>query len=148
MDDILYKNSWMNYLDDFYLQFHVIKYPKNMYFAANILSDYLTKNKTVYKEYPYAEKFDISTLNAIDWKNTTITFDKNSKIIVAPEPLKQLINLKKRLDFKTAESVIFSGFQIPFIQIKAFGIVVLIMVIILFIKICIYFDLIYRFQYF
>lgn len=148
MKSILYKEPWMDFLDNYYLSYNVIDYPKNIYFTANLLFEYLEKNNNLYQKYPYAEKFDVSTLNNIDWKSAIITFDKHFKLIVAPEPLKQLVNLNKRLNYKKAKKELFGGFEIPFIQIKSFAIIIFIMIIILFIKICIYFDLFYRFQYF
>lgn len=144
----LFESPWLDYSDNFYLNYNIIDYPKNIYFTANVVSEYLKKNNTLFKKYPYAQKFDISTLNNIDWKNTIITFDKHFKIIKAPEPLKQLINLNKRLDYEKADDEIFGAFKIPFIQIKSFGVLILIMTIVLFIKMCIYFDLLYRFRYF
>lgn len=147
MEDILYKNYWMDYYDNFHLEFNIIDYPKNIYFTANVLSEYLKNNADIYRKYPYAEKFNISTLNNIDWQNSVITFDKHGKIILAPEPVKQLINLNKRINYQTAEKEIFGGFTIPFIQIKYYSIVVVITIIICFIKGCIYFDLVYRFQF-
>ena len=148
MEDIVCKHSWMNFQDNFYLNYNVIDYPKNMYFTANLLSEFLKKYNTLYKKFPYAEKFDISTLSGIDWKTAIITFNKHYRIIIAPEPIKKLINLYKRLDYKKAKNEIFGGFTIPYIQIKSYAIIVLLMIVILFIKICIYFDLFYRFQYF
>lgn len=148
MQNILYKNSWINYLDKFHLSYNMIDYPKNMYFAANIIDQYLKSNNTLYNHFPYAEKFDVSTFKNIDWKNAIITFDKYSKIIIAPEPVKKLINLIKRLDSKEAENNIFKAFIIPIINIKSFAFIVICMIIIIFIKLFIYFDLFYRFKYF
>lgn len=147
MENILFKEPWMDFLDNYYLNYNVIEYPKNIYFTANVLFEYLEKNSNLYQKYPYAEKFDISTLNTIDWKSAVITMDKHGKLIIAPEPLKQLVNLNKRLNYKKARKEIFGGFLIPFIQIKSFALIIFIMIIILFIKVCIYFDLFYRFQF-
>lgn len=147
MEEVLYKNSWINYFDNFYLNYNIVEYPKNRIFVANILSEYFKKNESVYKKYSYAKKFDVSTLNNIDWKTANIIFDKNLKIIIAPEPLKKIINLMKTLDYEKAENKIFGGFKIPFISINSYGIIVFIMIIVFFIKICFYFDLFYRFTF-
>lgn len=147
MENVLYTNPWLDYFNDFYLSYNIIEYPKNVYFVANILSEHLKNNDTLYKEYQYAEKFDISLLNTIDWNTTIITFDKHAKIILAPEPIKKLINLSKRLDSEKAEDLIFGAFKVPVFNIKSFVIIIYIMIAVLFIKMCIYFDLFYRFKY-
>lgn len=147
MEDILYSNSWMDYHDNFHLEFNIIDFPKNVYFTANVLSEYLKKNADTYRKYPYAEKFNISTLNNVEWQNSVITFNKHGKIILAPEPVIQLINLSKRINYQRAEREIFGGFTIPFIEIKFYSIVVVITIIICIIKCCIYFDLVYRFKF-
>lgn len=148
MNKVLYGKPWMNFFDSFHLEYNIISYPKNMYFVANVLMEYFKQTQDLYKTYPYAEKFDISTLNEIEWDKVVITFDKHLKLLIAPESLKKLINLMKRLDSVKAKQEIFSGFEIPYLQIESFSFIVFVMIVCLLVKICLYFDLFYRIQFF
>jgi len=111
METFLHKSPWVSYMDNFYQDYLILEYPKNIIFTAQILKSFLENAKKIYDKYPYAEKFDISTLDSIDWNKTVISINKYSEFIVAPEPLKQLINLNKRLNFKKAREYLFPSFS-------------------------------------
>lgn len=145
MDTFLYKEPWVPYVDHFFQSSLVLNYPKNMIFTAQILTNHLKNAKKVYDTYPYAEKFDISSLNTIDWKNTTLVIDKDSELIIAPEPLRLLINLDKRLNHKKAKDFLFCTFQIPLLH--SFLSVVFIIFGIYFLYLFQRYNLIGQFQY-
>lgn len=130
METFLYKSPWVPYMDKFYQDFLVLDYPKNMIFTAQILKSFLEKAKKIYEKYPHAETFDISTLDNIDWKNTVISINKFSEFIIAPEPLKQLINLDKRLHVKTARKHLFP----PFAFITNYSLVVFFILVAFFVR--------------
>lgn len=107
METFLYQSPWVPYMDNFYQDFLILDYPKNMIFTAQILKSFLENSKKIYDKYPYAEKFDISKFDSIDWQKIVISIDKYSEFIVAPEPLREIINLSKRLDYKKAREHLF-----------------------------------------
>lgn len=133
MENILLKEPWIPYVDNFIQSQIVLTYPKNMIFTSQILTNHLKNTQDIYKKFPYAEKFNINLLSTVDWNNTTLTFDKDLNLILAPEPVKKLINLNKRLNYKKAYSYIFFPFQF----IGSFALIVSIFVII-------YFSILFR----
>lgn len=113
LENILYKNSWVTYNDTMFHSRIVLAYPKNMMFSAQFLSHVLTL--PVYQKYPYAERFDARLLQNVDWQRSLIVLDHASRVVLAPEPVLQLIQLERRLQYQQAAKTIFSPFQfIPF----------------------------------
>lgn len=125
MDTFLYKQPWVPYMDNCFQSFLVLDYPKNMIFTAQILTHVLKKTKKINDAFPYVEKFDISTLNTIDWKNTIITVNKHAEFLVAPLPVAHLMNLSKRLDYEKARKLLF-----PPLLVYRYSIVVILMIIV------------------
>lgn len=116
METYLYSKPWVSYVDYFFQSQLILKYPKNMIFVAQVLTDHLKKAKKLYEKYPYAEKFDISSLDTIDWQNTVLSINKHLEWVVAPEPVRKLMNLDKRLDFEKAHNFLFRSLQFPLIR--------------------------------
>lgn len=136
-----FKQPWINYFDSFFQSSLILEYPKNMIFTAQILTHHLKNN--IYDTFPYAEKFDLSSLNTIDWKNTVVTISKD--LVIAPEPLKQLINLEKRLNYEKAKDFLFHSFQLPIIN--SFYIVVLVIFAFSFLYLFRQYNLLGQFRY-
>lgn len=143
METFLYKEPWIPYVDHFFQSSLILEYPKNIIFTAQILTNHLKNAQKIYDKFPYAEKFDISSLNAIDWKNTTLSIGKDSELIVAPEPIRLLINLDKRLDYEKAKEFLF--LQIPLIH--SFCVVVFITFAFYFVYLFQRYNLVGQFRY-
>jgi hypothetical protein len=106
--DILIDSPWVSsYLQTFFHDKLVLEYPDSVVFVAQLLNQRLNELIPIYEEYPYAEQFDVSELNSVDWYNENIVFDTNFQMVKAPEPIWQLENLCKRLKYLDAKSFIF-----------------------------------------
>lgn len=143
METFLCKQPWVPYLDNFFQSYLVLKYPKNIIFTAQVLAHFLKGAQKIYDTYPHAQKFDVSSLDSVDWKNTVVTIDKHSEFLVAPEPLQELVNLDKRLNYKKAERILFPSFSF----IYRYGFVVLVMLVAYAIQLFRKYDLLYHFRY-
>lgn len=108
MEKVLYESPWIPYTDHFIRSNFVLSWPKNVVFIAQFLDRHLSN--PVYQKYPFAEKFDISLLDTIDWTDTHIVLDKYLNVVIAPEPVKRLVNLDKRLRHQDAARVVFNSF--------------------------------------
>lgn len=143
METFLYKQPWVPYLDNFFQSYLVLEYPKNMIFTAQVLTRYLKEGKKIYDTHPYAQKFDVSSLGGIDWKNTVMTIDEHSEFRVAPEPVRELINLGRRLDYEKAERFLFPSFSF----IRRYGFVVLLMIVVYAAHVFHRYDFLHHFRY-
>ncbi|GFW97225.1 uncharacterized protein TNCV_4784391 [Trichonephila clavipes] len=113
LETILYSDPWIPYNDTFFHSRLVLSYPKNMIFTAQLLSHVMSL--PVYQKYPYAEPFQVQSLQNVDWEQTLIVFNHDSQVVLAPEPVLQLIQLDRRLEFQKAKEIIFGPFRLfPF----------------------------------
>lgn len=133
MEKILLKKPWIPYADNFVTNYIVLNYPKNIIYVSQLLSNHLEFVKKLYKKLPYAEKFNPFLLQAVDWKTSPLTFNADGHLLIAPEPIKKLVNLNKRLHYKKAYSFIF--LHIPIF--KSFFLVVCITMLV-------YFSILFR----
>lgn len=109
----LYTDPWIPYNDTLFHSRLVLTYPKNLIFTTQLLSR--VQSLPVYKDYPDAEQFSIQSLQTIDWKNSLIVLNRDSHVVMAPEPVLKLIQLDRRLNYQEAANTIFGPFQIwPF----------------------------------
>lgn len=111
---VLHREPWIYYFDEFSRDKNVLSYPKNLIFTAQFLTEHLKyASEHIYPKhlFPFAEKFNLFPLNEIDWKTNIIVFDKHSNILLAPEPVKDLVNLDRRLRYAEARDAIFGGFR-------------------------------------
>ncbi|GFT38395.1 uncharacterized protein TNCV_3064461 [Trichonephila clavipes] len=84
-----------------------------MIFTAQLLSHVMSL--PVYQKYPYAEPFQVQSLQNVDWEQTLIVFNHDSQVVLAPEPVLALIQLDRRLEFQKAKEIIFGPFRLfPF----------------------------------
>lgn len=106
---ILHDEPWISYFDNGTKR--TLSYPKNVVFVAQFLTRHLKDAaRDVYNAgYPDAEKFNLQSLNEVNWQNSILIFDRYFNLIVAPEPLKRLANLDRRLRYKRAHDHIFGG---------------------------------------
>lgn len=132
--NILIDKPWILYIDAA-RQHHdkswILFYPENIVFTAQYLVQHLDfVQKNVYNRYPDAEKFNLDVLNGIEWEKIVLVFDPFSYVLVTgPDPIKNLINLDRRLRYRDARDRIFGGFRwIPFLEIFRFRWIVLLYV--------------------
>ncbi|GBN13124.1 hypothetical protein AVEN_257703-1 [Araneus ventricosus] len=109
LEAILYKNPWITYNDTIFHSRVVLTFPKNMIFAAQFLSHVLSL--PVYRRYPYAERFDVYLLQNVDWKHTLIVLDHASRVLLALDPVLQLIQLERRLQYQQAANIFLVHFK-------------------------------------
>ena len=115
LKQILFQSPWIPYNDRFLQSRITLTYPENVIFAAQFLKHVMESD--VYKKYPHAEKFDVSAFQRVDWKNAIIVFDNELHLILAPDPIHQLVRLDRRLQYKQAVSEIFGSFRfLPFLE--------------------------------
>lgn len=113
LNSILYTDSWIPYNDTLFHSRLVLNYPKNLIFTTQLLSR--VQSLSVYQDYPDAERFAIQSLQSIDWEKSLIVFNRDSHVVMAPEPVLKLIQLDRRLNYREAADTIFGPFQIlPF----------------------------------
>lgn len=65
----------------------------------------------VYKKYPQAETIDCSEFQRIDWNDAIIVFDNELHLMLAPDPVHQLVRLDRRLQYERAADAIFGSFR-------------------------------------
>lgn len=133
MEALLYNHPWITYNNHFYKGRILLEYPKNIIFVAQFLKTHLDHHHHsttgVYRKYPFAERFDVASFNRIDWQESVLVFDRDARLLVAPEPVQKLVNLDKRLRYKEAEDYIFGGFKFFPLEIFNFYTVLWIIVI-------------------
>ncbi|GFS67168.1 uncharacterized protein TNCV_713161 [Trichonephila clavipes] len=83
-----------------------------MIFTAQLLSHVMSL--PVYQKYPYAEPFQVQSLQNVDWEQTLIVLNHDSQAVLAPEPVLQLIQLDRRLEFQKAKEIMFGPFRLSF----------------------------------
>lgn len=96
---ILYSDAWISYGESFVRSSIVLEYPKNLIFTLQYLEQHAIETENVYETFPFAERFDATTLNAVDWSNSIIVIDANDRLLVAPDPIRHLISLDRRLRY-------------------------------------------------
>ena len=107
---ILFDDPWIEYP----IETDTLFYPENLIFTAQYVVEHLNfVQKHIYNDrYPNAEKFNLDVLNDIDWKKTIVAFDRDhNNVVAAPDAVKNLINLDRRLRFEQARNRIFGGFR-------------------------------------
>lgn len=110
VESVLYDSPWIDYNDTLLRSRLVLTWPKNMIFTAQLLD--CVSSLDVYNNYPYAERMDATTLQNVDWENSLIVIDSESQIVLAPEPVRRLVQLDGRLRFTKAANQIFGPFRI------------------------------------
>ena len=113
--DILITRPWIPYIQHFRKNYILLKYPENVIFAMQLISESLKGMKDIYHQYPDAERYDITPLTQEDWYKSDILFDNHYQMVKAPESLFKLENLMRRLKFRDAKKFIlgmFPGFQL------------------------------------
>lgn len=123
---------WISYHDQFVRDKIILTYPKNLIFTMQLLIEHLNYTvEHIYSQFPHAEKFNVTSLNNVSWEKDIIVFDNDNNLLIAPEPVKQLVNLDKRLKYQEARDEIFGPFRfIPFIEVYKFRYVVIMFLIV------------------
>lgn len=112
---VLFQSPWIPYNDKFLQSRITLTYPENVIFTAQFLKHVMDSD--IYTNYPQAEKMDFSVFQQIDWKNALIVFDDELHLILAPDPVHQLVRLDRRLNYKQAVNDIFGSFRfLPFLE--------------------------------
>lgn len=109
LEHILFRSPWVPYNNQFIQSRITLTYPENVIFTAQFLKHLSQLN--VYKDYPYAERFDYYGFEQIDWKRALIIFDRDLRLVFAPDLVYQLVQLDRRLHFREAAAAIFSPFR-------------------------------------
>lgn len=109
VDTVLYSAPWIPYNDTLLRSRLVLEYPKNLVFTAQLLSR--VQSSDVYDRHPEAETFDPSLLQNVDWRQSLIVVDPHSHLLLAPEPVRRLVLLDRRLHYRDAAEAIFSPFR-------------------------------------
>ena len=116
LEKILFDSSWIPYNNHFSQSRIILAYPENVVFTAQFIKH--VSSLDVYKHYPYAEKINLSDFKLIPWKETIIAFDRDLQLIFAPDPVRQLIRLERRLQYKEATGKLFTPFRFfPFFEV-------------------------------
>jgi hypothetical protein len=105
--EMLVDRPWIPYLRTFFRDSLVLEYPQNVVFVAQLLHERLSETRSIYEEYPRAEQFDLTELNGIEWEKEPIVFDSDFRMIKAPEPVRKLENLYRRLKYADAKAFVF-----------------------------------------
>ena len=101
--------AWVPYIKHFEKENIVLKHPESLAFTIQLVIARLNElANDIYSTYPFAEKFDFNTMNAIDWSKDVYVFDTNFRMIVGPEAVTNLENLYSRLKPNDAFAFIFS----------------------------------------
>jgi len=109
LEKVLYYSSWISYHDSLVQSRLLLTYPKNKIFATQLLKAVCTSD--VYTKYERAEAFDVSLFNQVDWNRDFIVLDRELRVITAPWPVLQLIQLDRRLHHQKAVEHIFGPFR-------------------------------------
>lgn len=114
---VLQREAWIPYNDTFHHSRMVLTYPKTVVFTMQLLSK--VQSLPVYKKFPAAERFDATLFQNVDWQDVIIVFDQEHRVVMAPEPVLQLIRLERRLSHHKAKRIIFGPFkpQIPYLWV-------------------------------
>lgn len=110
LETILIKEPWVPYNDSFLHSRLVLTYPKNQIFVTQLLHRVMSLD--IYQTYPSTQLFDIDTLQNVNFKDEIITLDRDFHVIMAPEPVLDLIQLDRRLHYKVAQNIIFGPFRL------------------------------------
>lgn len=115
VEHVLLQSPWISYNDKFFKSRITLTYPENVIFVAQFLKH--VSESEVYKKYPYAEKMEPAAFQKVDWKNAIIVFDNDLQLILAPDPVHQLVRLNRRLQYKDAATNIFGFLRVsPFME--------------------------------
>jgi hypothetical protein len=107
--EMLVDRPWIPYLRTFFRDSLVLEHPRNVVFVAQLLHERLSEARSIYEEYPRAEQFDLTELNGIEWEKEPIVFDSDFRMIEAPEPVRKLENLHRRLNYADAKAFVFGA---------------------------------------
>lgn len=109
LEQVLYQDPWVPYNDSFIQSQIILTYPKNKIFATQLLTKVFSL--PVYQHYPMAEEFDVTLFYQVEWERDFIVLDRDSRVVTAPLPVLQLIQLDRRLQYKIAAQHIFGPFR-------------------------------------
>lgn len=109
MEEVLFQSPWAPYNDQLFHSRIALTYPRNLIFTVQFVHNIMTSD--IYRKYPEAEKINLSSLQDIDWQQSIIVFNSDLKLLLAPDPVHQLIQLQRRLDYRTAADQIFGPFR-------------------------------------
>lgn len=113
LEKVLYYSPWIPYHDSLIQSRLLFTYPKNKIFTTQLLKTVCSSD--TYNAYPNAEAFDLSLLDQVQWEREFIVLDRELRVLTAPEPVLQLIQLDRRLHPKRAAQHIFGPFRLlPF----------------------------------
>lgn len=108
LEQILYDRPWISYNDTFVRSRIVLEYPKNLVFTLQFLTEHL--GNEAYTRYPDVERFDVLSLQEVDWEEALIVLDRDHHVVVAPDPVKKLIGLDRRMRYRKAADHVFGPF--------------------------------------
>lgn len=109
IETILYDKPWIPYNDTFVRSRIVLDYPKNLVFTLQYLKEHFENNEA-YTRYPDVERFDTHSLKLVEWEKALIVLDRDANVVVAPDPVKRLINLDRRTRYGEAYDYVFGPF--------------------------------------
>lgn len=118
LERVLFQSPWIDYNDKLFHSRITLTYPQNLIFTTQFLVQVM--NTDIYKQFPYAEKINFSNFKNIDWKKAIIVFDHNLRLILAPDPVHELVRLDRRLQYEYAQNIIFDPFRWSFFEMFKF----------------------------
>lgn len=116
IDTVLHEFPWIEYNDTLNRSRLVLLWPRNAIFTSQLLSQVCSLD--VYDRHPHAERFNARALQGVDWEKTIIVIDSQSRLVLAPEPVRDLVQLDRRLRYTEAADRIFGPFRVlPLLQV-------------------------------
>lgn len=116
LERVLFRSPWVPYNSQFVRSRLTLAYPENVVFAAQLLKH--LSQLGVYRDYPYAERFDDGDLERVDWRSALIILDRDLRLVFAPDPVYRLVQLDRRLHYREAAAALFAPFRfLPAIEV-------------------------------
>lgn len=106
----VYDDPWINYNETLTQSRVILAWPKNIVFVTQLLDR--VSSLDVYKNFPFAERMDTSSLGKVDWRQSVIVIDADAQLVHAPEPVRQLVQLDRRLRFVESFDTVFKPFRL------------------------------------
>lgn len=125
LDHVLYQSPWTRYNTTFVQSRLTLVYPQNLIFTVQLAHHVM--HSDMYDTYPNAESIHFESLKSVDWDKAIIVINSDSQVLLAPDPVIDLIRLDRRLHFREAYRHIFKPLQwFPLFRYQWLGIVLIV----------------------
>lgn len=114
--NVLFHHPWIAYNRQLTQSRLTLTYPENVIFVGQLLDE--IERLDVYQTHPYAQKPDATPLQQVDWSKALIVLDRELQIVMAPDAVRELVQLDRRLAFQEARDTIFGPFRFwPWVEV-------------------------------